>query len=261
VGALTLASLVPWVAYCSYRQCAVGNFGLVSFAGTNLVGLTGVILTEEMVPQIRPEHQPLAEHILACRGKQLLFRRYGKSFFPPIPPAGTIWDLDFECCYWQYDEIQWLCAWDYAYYDKYNRDQVRADQALMEFSLDVIRAAPAVYFTVVAHGFFRAVLHIVNRQATLIPLLTFCVLLVMAGIRRRWGRPLPCLEPLQTRRDAALLTLISVPAILLFLGQVCLTVMVAVPDPRYIDPATSLLPSIITVACYVVARRAWCAEA
>jgi hypothetical protein len=254
LATLALVSFGPWLGYCAYRKHMVGDFGLVSFSGTNLVGITSVILTDDMVPNIRPEYQPMARHILAKRGTVLGFRRYGETFYPPMPPGGTFWDLDLERCYWQYDEIQWQCAWHYAYYTECFEDQVSTDRTLTEFSIDVIKAAPGVYFAVVAHSFCRAVLHIVNRDATLVPLLGFCLLLMVAGVvRLRSGPPPP--DSARAQQDAGLLTLISVPAILLFLGQTAVTVLVAMPDPRYLDPAACLVPSIIMVAIYEVGRR------
>ena len=252
--ALALVSLGPWLGYCAYRKQMVGDFGLVSFSGTNLVGITSVILTDDMVPKMRPEYQAMARHILAKRGTKLGFRRYGETFYPPMPPGGTFWDLDLERCYWQYDEIQWQCAWHYAFYTECFEDQVLTDHALTEFSIDVIKAAPGIYLTVVAHSFCRAVLHTVNRDATLVPLLGFCLLLIVAGVERlRSGQPPP--DWVRAQQDARLLTLISVPAIVLFLGQTAVTVLVAMPDPRYLDPATCLVPSIIMVAAHEVGRR------
>jgi hypothetical protein len=256
LGKMALAALGPYLAFCTLRYVVVGHFGLVAFTGTNLVGITGVILTEDMVPHIRPEHQPLAKWILKCRCSPDNWRREFNAFYPPIPPGGTIFDLQFDRLYFQYDEVQWQCAWRHAYHRLYHEDQIRAEKALLEFSLDVIRTAPEVYVTVVAHSFSRAVLYIVSRYATRVPLVIFCLLLMVAGVMRFRGNWSPERGG-ELRAESDLLTLISVPASALFLGQVLLTVLVAMPDPRYLDPATTLLPGIIMTANYLVGRRLW----
>jgi hypothetical protein len=254
VGVMCLAVAGPYLGFCALRYRVVGHFGLVAFAGTNLVGITSVILTDDMVPHIRAEHRPLAEEILKRRIAPTMSRRAFDAFYPPIPPGGTLGDLEFDRCYYQYDEIQWQCAWKYAYRQRYHEDQIQVDRALLEFSIDVIRTAPEVYATVVAHSFARSVLHILNREATQLPLVGFVVLMLLATVKRLRGKLAP-LDVAQAQRDADLLTLISVPAIVLFVGQVCLTVLVAMPDPRYIDPAATLLPSILMTASFLVVRR------
>jgi hypothetical protein len=255
VSVICLAALGPYLAFCTLRYQVVGHFGLVSFTGTNLAGITSVILTEEMVPHIRPEHRSLARDILQRRSLPTLKRRHFASFYLPIPQGGSAGDLWFYICYNQYDDIQWQCAWKYAD-EKYGKDQIRIDRALLEFSVDVIGAAPEVYAVVVGHSFSRSLLNILNRDATRVPLIGFCVLLAIAGIKR-WRGKLPPEDPAEVQRGTKLLTLIGVPAIVLFLSQVCLIVLVAMPDPRYIDPAATLLPGIIVTAGYLVARRLW----
>jgi hypothetical protein len=254
IAGLALSSFSPYLAFCTLRYFTVGHFGLVAFTGTNLIGITSVVLTEDMVPHLHPEHRPLAETILAGRASPGVIRRLYDKFEPPIPPGGTLWDLQFDHCFYQYDEVQWQVAYRYTK-RVHHEDQIRIDQSLLDFSLDVIRVAPEVYTAVVVHSFIRAVLHIANRGTILVPLYIFCLLLTVVAVRRYRAGPLPPGSPREIRRGAALLTLISVPAIVLFLGKVGLTVLVAMPDPRYIDPATTLLPGIITTAGYLVLCR------
>jgi hypothetical protein len=255
VTGTALVSGVPWFAFCMLRYVLVGHFGLVSFTGTNMAGIATLILTQDMVPSLKPENRALAQAILEKRSTKLAWARLKPVFEPPIPRGGSVWDMDFDLCYWQYDEVQWECA--YAAAKGLYSDQVQRDQALVDFSVDVVRAAPQAYAMVLAHSISRFVVHIVQRDATVMPLLGFTMLLAAAGVRRlRVGRS-PPLTKTEARWDRDLLTLITVPAVLLFLGHMGLTVIVGMPHVRYCDPAATLLPGIIMTAGYIVARRTW----
>ncbi|SFI08804.1 hypothetical protein [Planctomicrobium piriforme] len=56
---------VPLLAYCGLRSNVVGKFGIVSFGGYNLIGVTGQFLDAELVPQLPADLQPLANAALA----------------------------------------------------------------------------------------------------------------------------------------------------------------------------------------------------
>lgn len=67
--ALVAVVLVPFLAWSAFRWAVTGHFGLVSFGGFNLIGITSSMLTPEHVPRLPPEHRPLAQAIVERRAE------------------------------------------------------------------------------------------------------------------------------------------------------------------------------------------------
>jgi len=87
---LLLVCCVPLLAFCGWRYHVVGHFGVVSFMGHNLIGLTGCLLTEEMLPEIREECQPLARMLLERRNAPDVLSWWGRRpLQPPLEPGDT----------------------------------------------------------------------------------------------------------------------------------------------------------------------------
>lgn len=66
-AAMSLVSIIPFVAYSGMRYVVVGEFGLVSFAGYNLIGIGGQYLQQENLKSISDDLQPLAKGLIAKR--------------------------------------------------------------------------------------------------------------------------------------------------------------------------------------------------
>ncbi len=64
---MTAVVLLPFLAWSTFRWAVAGHFGLVSFGGFNLIGITSSMLTTENAPRLPAEHQPLAQGILERR--------------------------------------------------------------------------------------------------------------------------------------------------------------------------------------------------
>jgi hypothetical protein len=79
VGLAAICTL-PFLAFCTLRWSMVGHFGLVSFTGSNLVGIAGQFLTEDLVPSLPQELRPLADRVLE---KQK--RAAERLRLPPLP--------------------------------------------------------------------------------------------------------------------------------------------------------------------------------
>ena len=67
-GSMFLFCVAPLLAYAALRWSVVGEFGVVSFGGYNLVGISGQFLTPDDMPRLQEELQPVAESALARRG-------------------------------------------------------------------------------------------------------------------------------------------------------------------------------------------------
>jgi len=62
-----LLTTAPLFLYCGLRWAAIGQFGVVSFGGYNLVGISGQFLTEADLGGLSPDLKPIAETVLQQR--------------------------------------------------------------------------------------------------------------------------------------------------------------------------------------------------
>jgi hypothetical protein len=62
-----IATILPFIAYCGLRLLVVGEFGFVSFAGYNIVGIAGQAIDEDVIDKIPTESQQLARLIVERR--------------------------------------------------------------------------------------------------------------------------------------------------------------------------------------------------
>lgn len=65
-----LMVVLPLLAYCGLRQAVVGQFGIVSFGGYNLVGITGQFLEEGDLPRLPEDLRPIAAGALEHRASE-----------------------------------------------------------------------------------------------------------------------------------------------------------------------------------------------
>lgn len=66
-GRIAIATILPFLAFCTFRWFVVGHWGLVSFGGYNVVGVAGQIVDEELVPELPADLQPLGDRIVRER--------------------------------------------------------------------------------------------------------------------------------------------------------------------------------------------------
>jgi hypothetical protein len=69
---LLLFGMLPFLGQSLYRLNAVGDFGLVSFGGFGISGMTVQILTPEVVDRLPEVHRPLARQMLDAKDKAVL---------------------------------------------------------------------------------------------------------------------------------------------------------------------------------------------
>jgi hypothetical protein len=60
-------TLVPLLAYCTFRYAAIGRFAVVSHGGYNLIGVAGQFLSADDLDRLSVESRPLAAGALARR--------------------------------------------------------------------------------------------------------------------------------------------------------------------------------------------------
>lgn len=67
---VVLATTLPLVGYATCRWLAIGQFGYVSFAGYNLIGITGQWIDDDDLPKLSQDVRPLAERMIARRSDE-----------------------------------------------------------------------------------------------------------------------------------------------------------------------------------------------
>ncbi|MEZ6059230.1 MAG: hypothetical protein R3C19_02600 [Planctomycetaceae bacterium] len=122
------ATVLPFLAFCTLRLLVVGHWGLVSFGGYNVVGISAQFLDAELVRELPEELQPLAERIVDGRSRLTDYRPADsyeamEEMFNP-----TVWTLTVPAA-------RELCA----------DDPVAVNQLLSQLAGTVIRRRPARY--------------------------------------------------------------------------------------------------------------------
>ena len=67
---LLAISVIPFLSWCTLRLILVGNFGLVSMGGYTAVHIPGLWLSEDVIPDLPEELQPLARATVQERDQQ-----------------------------------------------------------------------------------------------------------------------------------------------------------------------------------------------
>lgn len=106
---LFLFGLLPLMGQSLYRLNAVGDFGLVSFGGFGISGMTVQMLTPDVIDRLPEVHRPLALQMLEAKDKAVaeqvampLFRNsVGQRSFQTTALDG------FDTLARNYDEIMW----------------------------------------------------------------------------------------------------------------------------------------------------------
>jgi Dolichyl-phosphate-mannose-protein mannosyltransferase len=106
---LALIGFAPFFAQATYRWQTVGDFGLVSFGGFGISGMTVQMLTPDVVERLPEQHRPLAIQMLEAKDKAIveqtampLFRNSeGQRSYQSTALDG------FDTFARNYDEIMW----------------------------------------------------------------------------------------------------------------------------------------------------------
>lgn len=85
---LGLVAVLPFLGWCSLRFVLVGEFGLVSFGGMNVIGITAPMVTPEIVPSLPQELQLFGQKLIRQRARRGLaplepevsYRRWRNEF-------------------------------------------------------------------------------------------------------------------------------------------------------------------------------------
>jgi hypothetical protein len=232
---LSLASIIPFLAWCTFRWAWVGHFGLVSFGGYNIVGIAGQLLERDTLPFLSADVQPLAEEILK--------RRDGLKDWPL--------QRDYESMETQFNRSVWEIAVPVAS-SLYGDDSRLMNYQMAKLSSEILLQDPKAYLRWLAWSTKRAIrtsVEITLRN----PIVMLSIPLMLCAFAIRWRRKSLGVELARSIDFAYEFQWIVWTAIGFAVCKLGLVILVEPPIDRYCAPATIFLPSILVmIACTMV---------
>ena len=258
---LSVLAFAPFLLWCGLRWAMVGHFGLVSFGGANIIGITASMVTPEAVLLLPAEHRPFARALIKERERQGL---------APLAP-----DYDYNRWVQEYNTNAHTVApkalKQAAEAQERAREAgrgaasiaaaeaqarwVKTNRYYTRFSLAVIRARPDLYRRWIAEGCrytwdLLANDRVTRRSATALAVAFGVWLLSRLVWRRGGGRPV---EPGTVTTPAIQLLVV---ALAFFLASQVLVTVVEVPQDRYTFLSAILLPGAFTALAAELLRGA-----
>jgi len=252
-GGLAVATVAPLLLFMTLRWSVVGQFGVVSFGGYNLIGVTASFLDEDLVRELPAEHRELAGEIAETRRA-----RRNRPF------RADSWTVQW---FRQYSPNVWHVAEPIARKLLTGAGTTRIDgvdvppltgeavftinRAFKELSREIIMRRPVLYLKWVHDAFAvgRGMVFQCKEFSALVLLLALSIPFVIA----RAGRRGVCPPAVGADRALSFLGLATVAGAY-FIGRLLLTVLVNEPSPRFVLPAMVFLPGVLAAALFEVWR-------
>jgi hypothetical protein len=239
-GGFVSAAWLPWLGWCGLRWLVVGHFGLVSFGGYNLIGVTGQYLDEPLAAELSSDLQPVARRALEIRD----------SLPGWEPPA------DYYAMERMYNSTVWQIFVPAAG-EEHSGDPVAVNRTVGAIAREIAARRPADYFRWLRWAVREGVIALLFLTWSSKPgLLCLAVLLACELrdlLRRDAPRPPPSTED-QTAARLARQVLVWT-AVGFALAKLALVVLVEIPNHRYMTAAAVFLPALLAVLCVERCRR------
>jgi len=233
-------SVVPYLAFCLMRLVMVGHFGLVSFAGCNLVAVAAELIDRDLVESRLPESlRPL--------GREILNRREARG----VPSATGRGGIDLRQLEANYNTNFWDIALPAAMH-LYGEDPVVINRRVADLSRAAILARKGLYVQFVVKNLAFALNKAVVLHA-------FGFLAFLAFAVRVLVYPGPAPEPgIRTSgRHQGTMEALLLGSLLFLLCKLLLVSLVELPLARYVLAAGVFVPSIFSVLIYQEVGRIW----
>jgi ankyrin repeat protein len=245
---LLAVSVGPFLGFSALRWAMVGHFGLVSFGGTNAIGVSLEMLDLPTIGRLPPHLRPVA---LAMRRE----RQHWNRWEPEVLPPAIVLNLDFPT----YDVNVWCVARPIAQ-KLYGRDPVEVNRRLSEMAQAIIVARSGWYLDWLRVSWLKSL-----RQALQVSLygpgldvrlgLLFLLLYVGVQIAARRREVDPELRRTLRERQQAEVSALAIIALGLFSTQMLVTVLVEPPMDRYVTAAAIFVPSLAYLIVFGTARE------
>ncbi|MEO5347443.1 MAG: hypothetical protein H7834_13860 [Magnetococcus sp. YQC-9] len=245
----TAITVAPFLIFCLIRLVTVGHFGLVSFGGYNLSGLTTPLLSQETLAKLSPETRPLAEAILHRIGQNP--PRFDKKV-----TEGNRRILGYRIhvseIYHHYNEYVWRISIPAAQY-LYNNDKVKMNAMLSKLSWQIITIHPGEYFRLVITSAVESLIFITDRlilsEYTMMAILAVFFFKIYVEIKFR-EHAIPTIY----NEFLGILTIIS---LVVFIPMTTIIILVEEPDARYLRSATIFMQAWIGFFIWLVGYNSW----
>ncbi len=233
---LCLAVGIPLCCWCTLRWIVVGRFGVVSFGGYNLVGVTGQFLDEDVATELPAEQQPLARAALK-RHRDLA---PDELVMPDASPLNyTRMESNYDTTIWE--------VFTPAARDLYGDDDVAVNTHLKGIAVEIIRVRPASYVLWLAKALRQGVRKIVSDFVVNPVGLLLTLLCVMTSLALTLGKCRSSATRAHTIHSEGVSVLLA--ATIVYSALSLLTVIVVCPPlGRMTDACSVLLPALVTAA-------------
>lgn len=233
-AALAAATTAPLLVYCGLRWFMVGDAGLVSFGGYNLVGVAVQYLDDDLARTLPEDLQPLARDILR--------RRAADPGFGPT--------TDFLAMEERFNAAVWAIAVP-ATQERLGADVIEVNRRLMRLSSQILVRRPERYLQWLAwntpHALRQWCVLTALDKGTLLAIGLFLLLRLQDLLAGRRSRDGPNLAAPPAHSDRLESHLLLWTALGMAGAQTALLVLVQPANARYVTPAISLLPAVIAL--------------
>ncbi len=257
---LVTVCVLPFLAFCTCRWFVAKHFGLVSFGGNTAIGVAGWFLTDDLLPQLPDEVQPLARAALERRALAM------PNWKLPVTASGSLDPDIFETLAMEEEngpgnQMIWG-VFVPAAEELYPHDQVMVNRRLGVLSLAVFKARPRLYGQWIARVLRVAprtmILHNYVLRRVVGPLV---LLLLVAGhgvyVLRRWwiGPAEAATSPTPVRSYRFELNSLALIGMGFAMVKVLMLSLVNAPGLRYLDAAGVFLPAVGVVVLLICWER------
>jgi hypothetical protein len=251
-AATAALTLVPFLLFCALRAVTVGDFGLVSFGGSNVAASVVNFLDRRLVLELPPESSPMAKKILQQRRKRgwepmrmdsdpiVYFQQGSENLFRIARNVAK-------------QESRRAARQEGAEHDPEISINVDLDRRLTVLATQIIRRRPALYLNWIRHGMTLGMRQIFDYVWIVVPLSLLLISLPIAWLRngRRSREPIGPRSSFPGSR-AADLTMLALLGFGYFFVYLLLVSCTYFPFDRYFVSLTLFLPSALVACLYVV---------
>ena len=238
---LSVATVIPLMAFCGIRAILVGHFALVSFGGHGLIGTMGQYLDAQLVAELPDSIQPLAK---------AAWSRLQES---KKSDADWNWDdFGYMAMEQRADRVTYKIFIPAAQ-DTFGDDPALRNSKLRELAFCIIRARPSYYLIWLAKA-FRQGMWMLTSEFVGHPLY-LCLIGVLllsharfVGIRLRTKVSRQNNGPVPTDSHFLAFNALLLIAVSFAITKLLLIVLVQPPFGRYMEAAGVFLPTVVVVA-------------
>jgi len=254
------AAIIPLVLFCAVRLAVVGNFGLVSFAGVNIIGITTQFMTPEMVSNFDQDLRPLALAMIERRDNKELGIPGGQRMIA-MPDFIRYYNLH------AYDVFLFLAQ---QYVDG-RIDSTRPVRDLNDLGKDAkpiedlgrrlafatIEARPGIFAFYYFKAFLYAVSFTLYTEGTIVLLALAVLAAHFVSTLRVPGQGSPSAVERADSPEIRARNVLIFLAAFFYLAKLLLTITVEAPAGRYLVAAAIFIPSALGITLLDTAKKAF----